>query len=452
MYKPQEISFGTGVYNADFNIDLNLHTWMIGQSGVGKSTAMMNAAIQLVQPKYDDDGKLIREGEGLTLIDPHGPAADKLLRYIPRPRMKDVILIDLRKGAVPGIIPQYKTKAEEELFKAFVLAMLRAIYHDRWGDETERILQGALDAVTEYYGFLNVPAVYLFLARDAFRTMLIDASKNPMMADFREQYDEKLRANEQMSRFSAPLNKWDELVRPTLRVLMSNERPIDWLRAMNEKKIIIVRVSKGEIGAAAAQMIGQMVVINEQMAGLRRKESDPKHDLVIDECQNFIGHVDFETFASEMRKYNIPLFLITQYLDHFPSLSALFGNFPNGVMYRVSGRDAKAIEDNFYIDGLSHQLVQLYNYNFVAARVTNNVPTVSGVIACHSKVKKLGNEPPPGAVIAESIRRYSPDPKKIEADTLKFLTPPVPKPKVLKSPKKKAPKVGTVRARKAAHL
>jgi hypothetical protein len=143
--------------------------------------------------------------------------------------------------------------------------------------------------------------------------------------------------------------------------------------------------------------------------------------VVIDECQNFLGGVGFEGFASEMRKFNIPLFLVTQYLDHFPSLSALFGNFPNGVIYRVSGKDAALIEENFYLEGLAHQIVGLSNYQFVSPHVSSNVPVISGAVICHSKVKKIGNEPPPGAVIAESIRRYSPDPAKVEADTLRFL-------------------------------
>ena len=103
-----------------------------------------------------------------------------------------------------------------------------------------------------------------------------------------------------------------------------------------------MRAPKGEVGRDVAELIGEIVVINEQLAGLRRKVTDPYHYLIIDEAHNFIGHVDFENYASEMRKYNVPLFLVTQYLDHFPSLSALFGNFPNGVIYRVSGKRRQA--------------------------------------------------------------------------------------------------------------
>ena len=75
----------------------------------------------------------------------------------------------------------------------------------------------------------------------------------------------------------------------------------------------------------------------------------------------------------------------------------------------------------------------MYNCRFVATRVTDDVPSVSGVIDCDSKMKKLGNEPPPGAAITETIRRYSPDPNKVGSDTIKFLTPPeVKKPRKLK--------------------
>jgi hypothetical protein len=77
-------------------------------------------------------------------------------------------------------------------------------------------------------------------------------------------------------------------------------------------------------------------------------------------------------------------------------------------------------KDFVQLQGLANQIVGLNNYQFVSLHVSRTVPVISGVIECHSKVGKLGNEPPPGAVIAESIRRYSPNPAKVEADTLEF--------------------------------
>src|SRR6185437_15966018 len=273
----------------------------------------------------------------------------------------------------PGIIPQFKNKEEEQLFKKGVISMFKALFKDGFLDESERITMGALDATTEFYGYINVYAIYLFVARDRFRKMILSQCKNPLLADFKEQYDEKLRTAEQMNKFSPSINKWDAFVEPLMRTAMYHKKAIDWREAMGralsaeereiiaEKegipyeetpttthgKIIIVRLPKGEIGEELSKLAGAIIVLNIKIAALGRKENDPKFHVFLDECQNFLGSVDFETFASELRKYNVPLFLGTQYLDNFPSLSALFGNFPNIISYRVSGTDAKILEENY---------------------------------------------------------------------------------------------------------
>jgi hypothetical protein len=396
-----------------FEIDLKHHTAILGQSGVGKSTVMVNSFIRLLQ-----------NGEGGVFIDPHGPAVDKIMRYIPRWLMTKVIYIDLLSDFVPGIIPQYKTVKEAQLFKRGFISMLYSLYKNRWGDETERIIKGALDAVTEYYGYINVLAIYLFIARDSFRRKILENCKNPLLQDFTQQYDEKLKASEQMSKFSPPLNKVDEFVEPLMRVAMSNERPIDWRRAMDDKMVIIVRVPKGEIGEEISKLIGSIIVLNIKIAALGRKESDPEFHVYIDECQNFLGAVDFETFASELRKYNVPLFLGTQYLDNFASLSALFGNFPNMILYRVSGTDAEILEKNYRQEYMANRLVELPDYHFWCCYKENGKIQHDKMIKSRAKTKKLGDEPPMGAVIWESHKRYGANSEKIDRQALEFLASP----------------------------
>jgi len=66
--------------------------------------------------------------------------------------------------------------------------LLKSLHRDRWGDETERVIMGALLAITERYGFMNVPAVYLFIARDRFRKQVLAQCRNPLLIDFAAQY------------------------------------------------------------------------------------------------------------------------------------------------------------------------------------------------------------------------------------------------------------------------
>jgi len=397
----------------DFHINMKPHTFAIGQTGVGKSTFMTNAAIELIQNGY-----------GLIFEDPHGNAIEKIIRYIPKHRLNDVIVIDPTAPFVPGIIPQYQSKDEEQLFIAFFIGMLKSIFRNQWGDETERVLTGAVLAVTEYYGYLNVPAIYLFIARDTFRAEVLSRCTNPLLADFSEQYEDKLKASEQMSKFSPPLNKIDGFVLPIMRPLMSRDKPIDFLRAMNDRKIILVDLSKGKLGAEASQLIGSILLGNIAIAAMRRKANDPQFFVFVDEVQNFLHGVDLETILSELRKYNISLIIASQYLENFPSRSALFANCQNAIIYRVSGRDALEIEENYLDEGAAKLIVNLPNYEFICYRIERNLPVPSGVIRSRKKIRKTGDEPPPGAVVAESFRRYGVNRSETDAKVLKFLTPP----------------------------
>src|SRR5580704_10883139 len=83
----------------DFSINIKPHTWVVGQSGVGKSTLLTNGFISLIQ-----------QGYGGIFEDPHGTAVAKIAKFIPRHRMNDVIWIDATADNVPGIIPQYRSK------------------------------------------------------------------------------------------------------------------------------------------------------------------------------------------------------------------------------------------------------------------------------------------------------------------------------------------------------
>jgi DNA helicase HerA-like ATPase len=397
-------------HRGDFSINIKPHTWVVGQSGVGKSTLLTNGFISLIQ-----------QGYGGIFEDPHGTAVAKIAKFIPRHRMNDVIWIDATAENVPGIIPQYRSKDEEQLYIQMFVTLLKSLHRDRWGDETERIIMGALMAVTEHYGFLNIPAIYLFIARDRFRKRILAACKNPLLLDFTEQYDEKLRESEQMAKFSPPLNKIDEFVLPLMRCLMSHEKAIDFARAMDDRRIILVDLSKGKLGAEVSSLIGSIILSNIAIQAMRRQPAAPQFFAFVDECQNFLHGVDFETILSELRKFNISLVLGSQYLKNFPSLTALFGNAPNGIIYRVSGRDAQEIEENYRDQGLADQIVNLSNYEFVARYIKDNILLASGLVNAKNKVKKLGNEPPARTVIAESLRRWGAPRTEIDKKMLQFL-------------------------------
>ena len=63
--------------------DRQRHVYVVGQTGMGKSTLLLNMLVQDIQ-----------RGKGVALIDPHGDLAEQLLDHIPQRRMTDVIYIN----------------------------------------------------------------------------------------------------------------------------------------------------------------------------------------------------------------------------------------------------------------------------------------------------------------------------------------------------------------------
>ena len=60
--------------------DRSRHVYVIGKTGMGKSTLLENMAAQD-----------ILNGQGMCFIDPHGSAIDTLLEYVPPQRVEDVV-------------------------------------------------------------------------------------------------------------------------------------------------------------------------------------------------------------------------------------------------------------------------------------------------------------------------------------------------------------------------
>jgi ABC-type cobalamin/Fe3+-siderophores transport system ATPase subunit len=98
----------------DFSINIKPHTWVVGQSGVGKSTLLSNAFVSLIQRGY-----------GGMFLDPHGTAVGQIAKFIPRHRTNDVIWIDATADRVPGIIPQYRSAGEEQLHIQMFVTLLK---------------------------------------------------------------------------------------------------------------------------------------------------------------------------------------------------------------------------------------------------------------------------------------------------------------------------------------
>lgn len=413
-----DVPIGTDQNNRPFSIDTSKHVNIEGMSGVGKSTLLVNLFIEH-----------IRQGNGGLFIDPHGDTADQIAKLIPKNRMRDFIWIDPDATHVPGInIFDYSDPKDKELGVESFQTMMKAIAGTAWGDETARVLVNAADAVVEYFDRPTALPVFRFMADDAFRAKLLSETTNPLLKFFKEQYDDKLRESEQMSKFSPPINKLGKLLRPSIMPIIGQPKSLDFLDVMNTKKIVVCRFSKGRLGEEIAQILGSLVVSMISISALRREKQTkrPPFMLVADEVHNFVHGGRFGTLLAESRKYGITLVLATQGMYQLPFAKDIFSNCPTQIAFNVSGEDAEAIAKNWrwteYPEDLRPEhITSLPRYTFYCRTFVNDHPKVVK-LSGYSAPDRQGDEANPTKLIKQSLMRWGTRRSDVEANIRKFLS------------------------------
>ena len=397
----------------DFSIDTSKHINLEGMSGVGKSTLLVNLFIEH-----------IRQGYGGLFIDPHGDTADQIAQLIPKNRMRDFIWIDPDATHVPPFNPLYfKSDEELELGKESLFTTFKSLAGSAWGDESGRVIINAIDAVCEYFDHPTPVHIFRFMADDNFRKKILAQSKNPLLQMFKEQYDDKLRDSEQMSKFSPPINKVAKLLRPSILPIIGQPKSLDFLDIMNKNRIVVCRFSKGRLGEEPAQILGSLIVSMVSISALKREKQKkrPPFMLVADEVHNFVHGGRFGTLLAESRKYGITLVLATQGMHQLPFAKDVFSNCPTQITFNVSGADAKAIAENWNDENVSaSHITSLPRYSFFCRTFKDDQPIARYILA-RAAIKKRGDEANPTKLIKQSLMRWATNRKEVQDKISKFL-------------------------------
>ena len=395
----------------DFSIDTSKHTNVEGMSGMGKSTLLINLFIEHV-----------RQGHGGLFVDPHGDAADQLARLIPKGRMRDFIWIDPDASRVPPFNPLYfKTPEELELGKESLQTTFKALAGSAWGDETARVLINAIDAVCEAFDRPTPVHVFRFMADDKFREKVLAKTASPLLKMFKEQYDEKLRDSEQMSKFSPPINKVGKLLRPSILPIIAQPKSLDFLDIMNKKRIVVCRFSKGRLGEEIAQILGSFIVSMISIAALKREKQKKRSPflMVVDETHNFTHGGRFGTLLAEGRKFGVALVSGTQGMYQLPFARDLLANCPTQIIFNSSGEDAHLMATNWGED-IALEITSLPRYRFKVRSFEHDLP-ITRTVECYAPIHPRGDEAKPTKLIKSSLERWGTDRKEIETKIYKFL-------------------------------
>lgn len=325
------------------------HVYAIGQTGTGKSTL-------LVQMALED----IRQGKGVCIIDPHGELVDKTLSLIPEQRYEDVIVFDPADIASPMGLNMLEYDFSRPEQKSFIVDELYNIMDKLYDMKTaggpmfELYMKNAILLLME--DAPNEPATLMEIQRlftdDAFRERKLARIHNPVVVDFWEKEAAKASGEHSLANMSAYITSkfnvftTNDFMRP---IIGQPRSAFNFRQAMDEGKILLVSLSKGKIGDFNMGLLGMVIVGKLLMAALSRTDI-PEHErrefsLYLDEFQNFTTDA-ISTIFSEARKYALSLTVAHQYIGQMSDKirASVFGNVGSKIILRVGMDDAEIFE------------------------------------------------------------------------------------------------------------
>jgi len=332
------------------------HTWVIGKTGVGKSTALVRWAL--------DD---ILAGDGVAFFDPHGDAAQDIMKHIPPKRRGDVVYFNPFEYAIGFNV--LDTVPEER--KAFVASSIVDTFKSVWGyaDVATPTLDQFLYNGTR--ALMDMPDGTLFglkflLTSAKYRQRVISHIKDPTIADFwKTDFEIHMPEREQRQRTLSTLNKIGALISdPAIRACIAQPKSkLDLKQIIESGKILIVSLPQGQLGVEKSALIGSLILTQLHLVALSSKTTHKPFHIYVDECHQF-GASTLPEMLSGIRKFGISMVLAHQYLDQLPRKlkSALMGTVGTIVSFRLGVKDAERIEPEFRLNNSDYRLSELEPY------------------------------------------------------------------------------------------
>lgn len=348
-------------------VDRRQHCYIVGKTGVGKSTLLRNMIVQD-----------ILAGAGVGVIDPHGDLAAELLEFVPPNRVRDVVYFNPGDLEFPVAFNLLKEtpRPQRHLVADGIVAAFKSIWKDSWGPRLAHVLYASVAALLECQNvsLLGVPRM---LSDADYRRWVVSQVSDPLLRHYWNVelagYDKRFLGEV----ISPVLNKAGALLlsAPLRNVLGQVRSTIDVSFVMDHRRIFIANLAKGAIGEEKANLLGAVLVTQFQQAAMQRAklaEADRvDHFLFIDEFHNFSTD-SFATILAETRKQKLALTISNQHLEQLSDSirAAVFGNVGSIVSFRVGESDGALLSRE--LDGYAAAtLCNMGNYE-VCAKLLNN--------------------------------------------------------------------------------
>ncbi|HUT22286.1 MAG TPA: type IV secretion system DNA-binding domain-containing protein [Candidatus Bipolaricaulota bacterium] len=387
--------------------DRRRHTYIIGQTGTGKSYFQQNLAIQDIQ-----------NGEGVGIIDPHGDSIEEILKYIPKERADDVVLFDPSDTDRPMGLNMLEFETSEQ--KTFVINEIINIFDKLYdlrqtgGPIFEQYMRNSILLMMEDTDsgstLMEIPKV---LSDENFRAYKLSKTKNVTVKDFWEKEAQKAGGEASLQNMvpyiTSKLTQFisNDIMRP---IIAQQKSSFNFREVMDNKKILLINLSKGKIGDLNSNLLGMIIVGKLLMASLSRVDTpeDQRHDfyLYIDEFQNFLTE-SISIILSEARKYKLNLIIAHQFIGQLVKNNdtsikdAIFGNVGTTVSFRIGIEDAELLAKQFAPVFSEYDVVNIPSKTaYIKLLIDNANPPAFNI-------NVPGRENPKHPEIAETIRKLS---------------------------------------------
>jgi hypothetical protein len=342
------------------------HTYVVGQTGTGKSTLLLNMALQD-----------IREGKGVCVIDPHGDLIDGILDRYPRERAEDLILFDPMDAErpIPMNLLDADTPEEQDYVVQQMISMLYKIYDPGRtgiiGPRFENMFRNsALVAMAHPDGGTLLDLARLFTDEVFLAGRLRYVTDPAVRAYWVDEMGQTsdYHKSEVLGWFTSKFGAFSSN-RFMRAVLGQRHSAISMRDVMDTGKVLLVKLPRGVLGETNALWLGLIFIVRIQMAALARGSMPPEQrrefNLYVDEFQNF-AMTDFDQLVAEARKYGLALTLAHQHVGQLtPELrSAIFGNVASWVVFRLGMPDATAVAEEL-AEYSARDFARLANYRCV---------------------------------------------------------------------------------------
>lgn len=355
------------------------HTYIIGMTGTGKSVLMENMA------KQD-----IAEGKGVCFVDPHGTAIDRIAPNIPPERLDDVIYFNPADTERPLGLNMLEAHNQQEMDFATqeMIEIFYSLMPDRsmGGPMFEHYMRNALLLLMsdqENPGTLvELPRVF---TDEAFRTAKLQKCVDIMVRDFWEkEFTASQKGSMGADMLGYIISKVGRFIENEMMrdIIGQPYSAFDFREVMDQGKILLINLSKGQIGDTNSDLLGLIVVSKLQMAAMARADmpENQRHDffLYIDEFQNYLTD-SISIILSEARKYRLSLNVAHQFIGQLVKpggdttvKDAIFGNVGTLIVYRIGIEDAEFLAKQFAPVFNEHDLMNIEKFNAYTRLMIDN--------------------------------------------------------------------------------